>query len=162
MHEQTGQNQIHFLFALIFIQKVSFCWFAWKHNGYLNEMPQWAYSTEFQKICFGVKRTKVPQLLPYLEFRDPDKALFSTKKYWYFSYFSTKIQAVGTHYECLTEALLMSIQNMFLWSNRKMLCGYPLLSGALCSNTSKIILFILDDLIQGCWYLHLSYFSWNP
>ena len=42
------------------------------------------------------------------------------------SYFSTKTYVVG-----LAEALLISTHNMFLWRNKKILCGYPLLSVAM-------------------------------
>ena len=41
-----------------------------------------------------------------------DKVLFSTKKYLYFSYYSTKIYVVGTHQKRLAEALLMSTHNI--------------------------------------------------
>ena len=40
------------------------------------------------------------------------KALFSTKKYLYFSYFSTKTYVVGTHQEHLGKSLLMSTNNI--------------------------------------------------
>ena len=41
----------------------------------------------------------------------------------------------------LSEALLMSTHNMFLWRNKKILAGYPLLSGAMrdCYFLSKSI-----------------------
>ena len=40
----------------------------------------------------------------------PERGIFlSTKKYWYFSSFSTKKYFVGTHKKCLSEELLMSI-----------------------------------------------------
>ena len=33
---------------------------------------------------------------------------FPTKKYWYFSYLSTEISVMGTHWKCLDEAPLLS------------------------------------------------------
>ena len=58
-----------------------------------------------------------------------DKALFSSEKCWYLSYFSTKTYVVGTHQKGLGEVLLMSTHNIcFRWEIRKILCGYPLLS----------------------------------
>ena len=73
-----------------------------------------------------------------------DKALFSSEKCWYLSYFSTKTYVVGTHQKRLAvvllmsthnkccEALLMSTHNIcFCQEIRKMLCGYSLLSVAM-------------------------------
>ena len=60
------------------------------------------------------------------------KALFSSEKFWYLSYFSMKTYVVGTHYRRLDEALLMSTHNIcFRWEIRKFLCGYPFLSVAM-------------------------------
>ena len=61
-----------------------------------------------------------------------DKALFSSEKCWYFSYFSMKTYEVGTHKKCLAQALLMSTHNIcFHGEIRKILCGYPLLTVAM-------------------------------
>ena len=57
-----------------------------------------------------------------------DKALLSTKKYLYFSYFSTKTYPVALK-KRLAEALLMSTHNIrFRWEIRKLVTWYPLLS----------------------------------
>ena len=57
-----------------------------------------------------------------------DKALFSSEKCWYLSYFSTKTYVVGTHWKSLGEALPMSTHNIcFNREINKILCGYPLL-----------------------------------
>ena len=56
---------------------------------------------------------------------------------------SMKTHVVGTHQKCLTEALLMSTHNIcFHGDIRKLLCGYPLLFGAMLiwwSTTSVMI-----------------------
>ena len=45
-------------------------------------------------------------------FSAPDKPLFSTKKYWWFSYFSRKAYVVGSDKKCLDKELLISIHNI--------------------------------------------------
>ena len=61
-----------------------------------------------------------------------DKALFSSKKCWYLSYFSIKTYVVLL---IRSEALLMSTHNICIhWKIRKILCGYPLLSVAMADN----------------------------
>ena len=52
--------------------------------------------------------------LPYLLVR-----FFFIWKVLIFSYFSMKTYIVGTHWKCLSEVLLVSTHNMFLWRNRK-------------------------------------------
>ena len=53
-------------------------------DGYPREMEQ---GTRFEtEVCIILNHTEAP-----------DKALLSTKWYWYFSYFSMKIYVVGTH-----------------------------------------------------------------
>ena len=43
-----------------------------------------------------------------------------------------KIYVVGTHYKCLSKPLLMSTHNIcFHGEISKILCGYPLFSGAM-------------------------------
>ena len=89
-------------------------------------------------ICLFVRKDSAKNFrsIAVNEFPDfsiaTDKALFSSKKCWYLSYFSVKTYVVGTHLKCLSEALLMSTHNICIrWEIRKILCGYPLLSVAM-------------------------------
>ena len=67
-----------------------------------------------------------------------DKALFSSEKRSYLSYFSTKKYVVGTHWKRLGEALPMSTHNIcFSREINKILCGYPLLSVAMVFPTKR-------------------------
>ena len=86
-----------------------------------------------------------------------DKALFSSEKCWYLSYFSIKTYVVGTHQKHLGETLLMSTHNIwFRGEIRKMLCGYPLLSVAMVTHVSKKFPVGLKDVqaIEVWLYLH--------
>ena len=53
------------------------------------------------EICFGLETKTIKKILTYLDLCPYhialDKALFSTKMYLYFSYFSMKTYVVGTH-----------------------------------------------------------------
>ena len=74
------------------------------------------------------------------------KALFSSEKCCYLSYFSTKIYGVGTHKKRLTEALLMSTHNVcFHGEIRKILCEYPLLSVAMIQSANEPV-----DVSENC------------
>ena len=57
-----------------------------------------------------------------------DEVLFSSKKVWYFSYFTMKIYVVGIHQKCLDEVLLMNTHNIcFHGEIRKIFIGHPLI-----------------------------------
>ena len=61
------------------------------------------------------------------QFTATDKALFSSEKCWYCSYWQWK-HVVGTHLKRLGEALLMSTHNICIRREiQKILCGYPLI-----------------------------------
>ena len=63
-----------------------------------------------------------------------DKKLLSYRKYWYFSYFSTKTYVVGTHKKCLQGTSYEYPQHIFLWRNKKNIYPYTLGSEAMVFN----------------------------
>ena len=66
------------------------------------------------------------QIRHFFQQKSTDGIFFSAKKYWYFSYFSTKTYTVGTYQKCLCEALLISTHSIcFHVEIRKILCGCP-------------------------------------
>ena len=70
------------------------------------------------------------KLNKFIQITVQEKAQFSTKNYWYFSYFFIKIYFVSTHWNHLTKAILMN-NTWFSRRNKKifyqdtiLICGY--------------------------------------
>ena len=85
-----------------------------------NCLTFWWYSRKifFEKVNFlknpqtTEKHAKLPSMQRINELwrpgLAPDKALFSSEKFWYFSYFSMKIHVMVTLWKCTAKVLLMS------------------------------------------------------
>ena len=86
-------------------------------NGY-NLKKQQIYF--YSKMCIKKLLSIIVYFVIFF-FIPPDNALFSTEKYLYFSYFSTKTVPL----KCLTEVLLMSTHNMSSWRNKKNIMWIP-------------------------------------
>ena len=115
----------HILWHLIWVYTVS-C-----SPGPFVEILRANMTLSSQKL-YKTKHTSVIKVMEAFFIIATEKALFSSEKCWYLSYFSMKTYVVGTHYKHLAEALLMSTHNVcFCGEIRKILCGYSLLSVAM-------------------------------
>ena len=77
----------------------------------------------FESLSFTISVAQLPLLCCIAL----DKALFSTKKYLYFSYFSTKTYVEGTHQKRLTERGTSNEYPQHMFSSRNKKTSYLIL-----------------------------------